>query len=419
MPRPKIGGREEPSLTRRAFVRLLAGAVVAHVLPRRARAAASPRALRVGSSLNLTGDFSDEGIRQGLGYRLWAKEVNAVGGLLGRPVELILYDDGFSPQRAAAHYTRLIRQDRVDLLLGPFGSIPTAGAVPVIEAAGIPCVMPMAANPRIWASGRSWCVQLIPPAPTFMHGVVEVLRGARIRRLAIVHVDALMALDVASGFRERAQQAGIEVVFFAKYPHGQEEVASVARLYTQIRDLIPDAVGQIRSTHGMPEILHTAARVGLRPKLWAWMEMDEAEWFELAPAAREGMVGSAFWMPEMPFPGNVAFVRAFRARWRHVYPAWRDEALLDHHGPAGYGACQLMQRAVEAVGKLDTAAIRDWLFATRTETVFGRYGVDRTGVQMRKLNAVVQWQAGKRAIVWPGQYGTASLRYPVPGGDTK
>ncbi|MFQ5846618.1 MAG: amino acid ABC transporter substrate-binding protein [Candidatus Methylomirabilales bacterium] len=415
----KTGGGAERSLTRRAFMRLLAGAALVPLAPAPRARAARRRPLKVGASLNLTGDFNDEGIRQGLAYRLWAEEVNAGGGLLGRPVELILYDDGFSPDRAAAHYARLIREDRVDLLLGPFGSIPSAGAVPVIEASRIPCVMPMAANPRIWTPGRHWCVQLIPPAPTFMNGVVTLLQQARVRRLAIIHVDALMALDVATGFRDKARQAGIAVIFFAQYAHGAGEISSVKRLYRQIRDLRPDAVGHIRSAHDMGEILHAAGEMALRPRLWAWMQMDEAEWLEVEPEACEGMVGSAFWTPEMPFPGSQAFVRSFLERWRHGYPAWQEGGLLDHHGPAGYAACQLTQQAVEAVGRLDAAAMRDWLFAVRTETVFGGYGIDHSGAQVRKRSPVLQWQDGKRVVVWPSEYRTATLRVPAPVGGPK
>lgn len=375
-----------------------------------ARARARER-LRIGGSLNLTGFFRGEGLGQKLGYLLWQEEVNVRGGMLGRPVELVLYDDGYQAPRAAENYRRLIRDDRVDLLLGPFGSVPSLGAAPIVEAAGIPCVFPMASNPQIWAPGRRWCVQLIPPSPRFMEAVTELLAREGLETLALLYVETGIHRDIAAGFRRSAAAHGLRVVLYESYPNDDRAPARVAGLCRQARTLRPDVVANIRQGAGSGEMIAIARRVGLEPRLFVWTEIDEEEWLEVG-SERRGMVGSGFWLPHIGYRGNASFVRRFRGRWPQGIPGRPLSHLLDHHPPAGYAACQLTQWAVEAANSFDRAAIRDALFGMRTETVFGRYGVDSKGSQMRKVSAALQWQAGRREVVWPPWLKTADLKLP-------
>ncbi len=368
--------------------------------------------LRVGASLALSGRFANDARKLSLGYRLWAEGVNDAGGLLGRNMQLIVYDDSSQPKKAARNYERLIREDRVDLLLGPYGSIPSSGAVPVIEEAGYPCVFPMAANPRIWAGGRKWCVQMIPPSPNFMDGVAEVLKAAGMRTLAIIYNDSGIARDVASGLRTRWRALGGEVVFYAAYPMGDGEMSRLKEYYVQVQQNPPDVVGHLRHGVGLLPILKMARDVGLKPKYFAWAEIDELGWTDVPRQLVERMVGSVMWLPQMPFPGNRQFVKRFKKRFVESSSPDRVTQLLDHHPPAGFAAGQLMQMAVQKAGSFNRTAIRDALFEMRTETVFGRYQVDARGAQVGKINAVAQWQGGPLEFVWPDRLQTAPLLPP-------
>ncbi|MFQ5853003.1 MAG: amino acid ABC transporter substrate-binding protein, partial [Candidatus Binatia bacterium] len=380
--RPLLSRRE----LLRQFARLACVGLGGGLLAERssvAKPASSP--LRVGVSLALSGRFASDAQKLHLGYRLWAEEVNRAEGLLGRPIQLIVYDDFSQSEKSARNYVRLIREDRVDLLLGPYGSIPSSGAVPVIEEAGYPCVFPMAANPRIWAGGRKWSVQMIPPAPNFMDGVAELLATAGMRTLAIVFSDTGIARDVASGLSTRWRALGGEVVFSGVYPMSDGEMGRLKEYYMQVQQKRPDVVGHLRHGVGLLPILRMARDIGLEPKYFAWSEIDEVGWVELPRQLVERMVGSVMWLPQMRFPGNRQFVKRFTERFVRSSAPDQITQLLDHHPPAGYAAGQLMEMAVQKAGSFNRVGIRDALFEMKAETVFGRYQVDARGAQVGKI----------------------------------
>ncbi|MFQ5840425.1 MAG: ABC transporter substrate-binding protein [Candidatus Methylomirabilales bacterium] len=375
------------------------------------------RPITVGASLNLTGPFHEEGERQGYGYALWAVEVNAAGGLLGRPIRLMVYDDGYEADQAADNYRRLLTQDRADLLLGPMGSIPTQGAVRVVEEAGVPCIMPMASNPRLWASGRRWALQLLPPAPTFMHATADLLHAAGVRRLAIQHGSALIDQDVARGMRARAEALGLTVLLFEGYAYGPQEWERQAEFIRRGVRAGAEAFANVRRTAEVDRAVELHRRAAPASLLHTWMEIDESEWFELPTAERQGMVGSGFWIPEIPYPGVRSFVEAFRRHFRGRFSAEGLTHALDHHPPAGYAAARLTQEAVEAVQGLHYDRIRDYLFALHTTTLFGPYRVGGNGAQVANRAVALQWQGESRAVVWPGSLRTAALRRPAKSSD--
>lgn len=122
----------------------------------------------------------------------------------------------------------------------------------------------------------------------------------------------------------------------------------------------------------------------------------------LGPLA-EGMTGNTAWKPLLRTPGNLEFVTAYRRRWGTI---------PDTHGAQGYAAGQIIGEAVRQAGSLARAAVRDALFRLDTRTVFGRFRVNAHGLQIGKVNAIVQWQRGHRQVVWPPWLVTAPLRYP-------
>lgn len=371
--------------------------------------------VRVGFSLPLSapGLFGEDGLHQLLGYRLWQEQLNAAGGLLGRPVELVFYDDANDPQRAVAAYRRLLEQDRVHLLLGNYGSGLAQVTLPVVEAAGVPCIFPMAWQPGLWRAPHRWAVPLLPPATEVTRPLVELWAAHGYRRVAVVYGDTGYARDLAQGVLRWIRDLGLTLVDVREYPFDQlAGFVDAVRAATALR---PDVIAGGNIGDEVPELVEAAAHAGLHPPLWSWFEMDEPPVAHHAQRL-DGMTGFGLWLPHARFAGNRAFVQSFAARWMPEFPGAALVDILNHHSAAGFAAGEVLERAVDAAGSIEPARVRDALWELRTETVLGRFALDARGVQVGKVVPVVQVQGGVREYVWPPELATATFRPPGAGG---
>lgn len=410
--------RAHAELTRRSFLGAAAGALsalalgslplaVPQLLGGKSHAQGSS-ALRIGTSLALSGVWAVDGLYVRLGYEYWADNLNAAGGLLGRPVELVVLDDASTPEQCAENYRRLIN-DGCDMLLGPYGSVPTTGALPVIEAAGYPCAIPISASPSLWATPRRWCVQITPNADTYMDGPLARAAAHGARTVALVYLDSGFTGDIAAGVRRKASELGLNVVADAAYAN---ETVDFEALLAPIAPLDPDVLiggGYIQSAMSLTR---TARRLDLSPRMMCWMEAPHRwPWPQWMGTEGDLVASSGLWLPTLESEGNAAFVRGFSARYGTQY---RMEMMgaLNHQTASGYAAALVTQRAVEAAGTLDRAACRDALFGLKTETPYGRYEVNERGAQIGKSVLGTQWVDGRQVIFWPSEHAQSDLVYP-------
>lgn len=372
-------------------------------------------ALRVGASLSLTGDFALEGRNVRLAYAYWADEVNAAGGLLGRPAELAILDDGGSPARCAANYRRLISEG-ADLLLGPYGSSVTFEAIPVFEAAGRPCAIPISASPQLWAEPRRWSVQVTPNADRYMDGPLEEAAARGARTVALVHLDSGFTNDIAAGVRRKAAELRLELVADEAYPHEQIDFeALLAPIAAEDPDILIGG-GYIHSAVGLTR---SARRLRFSPRLMCFMEGPHRwPWPRWMGAEGDYVASSGLWLPSAATAGNAAFTAGFRARHAHEHSMDLMGA-LSHVTAAGYAAALITQRAAEAAGTLEPAPLRDALFALRTQTPYGAYAVDAGGRQAGKRVLATQWVGGRQIIFWPPELADGRFVYPAPPWDER
>ncbi|MDH5171126.1 MAG: ABC transporter substrate-binding protein, partial [Gammaproteobacteria bacterium] len=178
------------------FTLALAAALGAH--------AAEP--IRIGTTQSLTGGLKEFGTNQLRGLQMWAADVNSRGELLGRPVEIVYYDDGSDPARSAELYRKLIEQDRVDLLVGPYSSNITMAASKVAEEHDFPMLTLGASADKIWAQGYENIVGLDVPSTRYMDIAVETAAAQGARTLALVYGDNDFTRDVVPGVRSRARE---------------------------------------------------------------------------------------------------------------------------------------------------------------------------------------------------------------------
>ncbi|MFQ5853273.1 MAG: amino acid ABC transporter substrate-binding protein [Candidatus Binatia bacterium] len=359
----------------------------------------------IGGTFSRTGVYARFGRDLERGFLLWQDEVNARGGLMGKQVRAVLANDASNRERAVRFYQQLIT--RADLIFTPYGSLLTGAVMPVAEGAGVPCIAAAAADQSLWENGGRWCVQMLNPVGTFLAGAVELAAAQGARRLALVYRRSRFVNGVMDGARAMARDVGLDVVTVRTYRRLAEAQSEIREVAVYEPDLVlgggfrPDLPG----AGFLPDAiaLTRGARSGnVKARLFTWLVGPAfAKFGEVLGSKAEGMTGNTVWKPFFRTRGNARFVEAYRQRWG-------DKP--DAHAAQGYAVGQLIEEAMLKAGSLQKRAVRNALFALNTDTVFGRFRVNAKGLQVKKRNAIVQWQRGVRQVVWPSWLQTAPLR---------
>ena len=196
--------------------------------------------IRIGASLSQTGGFATLGQVQLRGYQLCVKHLNDKGGVLGRKLELVLYDDGSDPATAVRLYEKLITQDKMDLVLGPYSSSITEAVADVTEKHRMPMVAPSAGATSIYRKGRKFIFQVLSPAEIYLEGLLDMAAKKGLKTVALINVDELFAQSVIRGTIELAKKKGLQVVFVDAYPQGTTDFSAIL---TKVRAANPDVLG--------------------------------------------------------------------------------------------------------------------------------------------------------------------------------
>ncbi|MEW5774486.1 MAG: amino acid ABC transporter substrate-binding protein [Thermodesulfobacteriota bacterium] len=364
-----------------------------------APAASGP--LRIGVSLSLTGRYAALGEQQHHAFQLWVRQQNAAGGLNGRPVELVARDDASDPQTARDLYLEFIRQDRTDFLFAPYSSEITRAVAPLAEEHGYPLIASGASADSLWDAGNTLLFGLFTPASRYAQGMLEILLKSGVNRLAVITFPGLFPAEACHGLRVWAQRLGMELSFSCRVEGpGLTEAVAAARASGAQALLVcgypNDAVAARRAVQA----------VGWRPRAFFATVGPSLEAYgkELGPLA-EGGFGSSHWEPDLPYPGTAEFTREFTLQYGHP-PSYQ--------AAGAYAAGQVLAQAAANAGSLDRRRVAEALSVLDTTTVLGPFAVDRRGMQTRHFAVVVQWQGGRKAVVWPEKLATAEPRFPFP-----
>jgi branched-chain amino acid transport system substrate-binding protein len=357
--------------------------------------------IRLGATMSETGSLATQGVPAANGYRLCVAQANAGGGLLGRPLRLLLHDDGSDPRTAAALYERLIVEERVDAVLGPYGSTITEAVAPVTERHRQVLIAPLAATTSIWEQGRRYIFMVLPPAELFLAGLIDLAAERGLERVAILQEDALFPRAAGAGAAARAREQGLEVVLHATYPSG---TADFSALLEQARAADAQVLGMAASALGDFVVVARQLQALDVDVAMFGTSGAVAEFREALGDVAEYAYGLSAWEPGLPYPGIPEFVAAYRR-------AFGQEPSF--HAAGAYGSCQLFLEAARRAGTLDADALRATLLALETRTVFGDFAVDERGYQTAHRGLFIQWQDGEKVVVWPPEAATAAPRFPA------
>jgi branched-chain amino acid transport system substrate-binding protein len=382
---------------------LPASALVAVALLAAALPAAAQAPIRIGASLSLTGTYAKPGSYQKEGYEVCADEVNAKGGLLGRKIEFVLYDDQSAPATAVKLYEKLITEDKVDAVMGPYSSAVSEAVANVTEKYKKVMVAPLAATTSIFKKGRKYIFMIVSPAEVYLEGLIDMAAKRGLKTVAILNEDTLFPKASATGAAELAKKRGLQVVLQEAYPKGNTDFSA---LLVKIKALNPDVVAAGTYFDDAVAITRQMKELGVNPKMFGLtVGGDLPEFHDLLKQNAEYVYGSAQWDESLPFPGQKEFLAGYKKRVKGEPP---------YFSAAGYAGCLIYGEAVKRAGALDADKVRDELLKLKTKTAFGDYAVDADGFQIAHKTIMLQWQDGKRIIVWPEELASGKVRFPTP-----
>lgn len=358
--------------------------------------------IRIGTTQSLTGPLQEFGTNQLRGVQMWVGDVNARGELLGRPVELVYYDDGSDPAKSAELYQKLIEQDKVDLLLGPYSSNITMAASQVAEQHDFPMLTLGASADAIWAQGYQNIVGLDTPSTRYMDIAIETAVAKGAKTLALVYGETDFTRDVVPGVRSKAQELGLQIVLDQSAKAGADIPAMVKRLAAANADVVM----AIAYLDGAVDLVKEMKKAQVKPQMLVFgVAASLAEFGQELQADAEGIAGVTQWLRGIRLPGAQDF--AYRYRKLYGYNPGAYAAL-------GYSGGQVMEAAVRLAGTTDRAPVRDQLHSMVFNSLLGIYKVDADGRQVGKNNYLLQWQGKDRRLVDPPVIAESKLIYPMP-----
>jgi branched-chain amino acid transport system substrate-binding protein len=399
-------------------------AALSLISPHAPASAAEP--IRVGFSMALTGGVAQNGKQLLIALQLWRDDVNAKGGLLGRPVELVYYDDQSNPTNVPGIYTKLINVDKVDLLLGPYATNMAAAAMPVIiENKKLTVTMLAVSVNRHFNYSNYFSMLSLGPdgVNAFSRGFFELAaaRKPKPETVAILSGDAEFARTSADGARENAVANGFKIIYDKSYPPPTTDFAPTVRAIQAANpDLVfvaaypPDTVGIVRA----------ANEIGLKPKMFGGTMIGllitpiKAQLGSLL----DGIVIMESFVPSFNFPGDADLLKRYRA----AAAGEKIDPLGYGFVPFGYAAGQVLAQAVEGTKSLEPDKLGEYIHSHTFSTVVGdvTYGKDGEWTEGRTVftqfrhvapGNIEQFADGSvQPVLWPPKYKTTDMVYPYP-----
>ena len=383
--------------------------------------------IKVGFSMALTGAVAPNGKQNLLALEIWRDDVNAKGGLLGRPVELVYYDDQSNPNNVPGIYTKLLSVDKVDLLVGPYATNMIAPAMPVVMQANKMTIGMLGVNVnRQFNYSRYF--SMVPGGDegtlAFSRGWFEIAAAQtpKPRTVALIGADAEFGKTACDGARENAKAGGFDIVYDKSYPPGTTDMVPIVRAIQATNpELVfacsypPDTVGIVRAANEIGLNVEDVRRrhdraPGHADQAAAWpageRPRDHGELHSRAYAQLSGPQGRC-WTDTRPRRRRSASIR------------WAMDLRRSR-----YAAGEVLAQAVEATKSLDHTKLADYIHTHKFSTVAGEisFGKDGEWTKSRQFFTQFQGVTGNdlaqfrdtthQVIVWPAEYKTGTLIYP-------
>ena len=382
--------------------------------------------ITIGFSMELTGPLAVVGKSGLLAFQIWAENINKKGGLLGRPVKLIYYDDQSNPSNVPAIYEKLISIDKVDLLISSYGTNLVVPAMPVAISHDrlFFGLFALAANTQFHYP-KYFSMLVFGPEPTksFSQGYFDLVmaQNPKPKTIAIVAADAEFSRNASDGARDNAKALGLDIVYDKTYPPTTVDYTPIVRA---VQATTPDIVYVASYPPDTVGILRAIGEVGLKTNMigGALVGLPAAALKTQLGPLMNGIVNVELWEPvkSMEFPGVMDFLKQYQAK--------AAEAGVDPLGyflpPFAYSELQILGDTITAVGSLDEEKIAEYMHSHPFHTIEGdiSFGADGEWTEGRPIwvqyhdvkgNDLDQFRTPKTVtILSPEAYKTGELIYP-------
>jgi branched-chain amino acid transport system substrate-binding protein len=387
--------------------------------------AANP--VKIGFGMALTGGLSANGKPALLALQIWKDDINKKGGLLGRPVELVFYDDQTNPSTVPGIYTKLLDVDKVDLVISGYGTNLIAPLLPIAMERKL-TIMGMfgLANNEKYQYPNYFQIQPAGPDPQTSTAIgffeLAARQNPKPQTVAIVGADAEYPQNAMVGARELIKKFGFKTVYDKNYPPNTVDYTPIVRAIKATNpDIVfiasypPDSVGMLRAAH----------EVSLQPKIMGggMVGLQFTTVMTSMGPMLNGLVNYDFWAPEPPMlamPGIKEFLKDYQSR--------AEKAGVDPLGyylpPYSYATLQVLGQAVEATKGLDQQKIADYIRATEFSTIVGKVKFGKNGEWAKGRTLMVQYQKiqgtgidqfrgpGKKIVLYPDELKSGNIVYP-------
>ena len=377
--------------------------------------------IRIGLSIAQTGPLSSGGKSGLVALEIWRDDVNARGGLLGRQVELVVYDDQGNPSMTPGIYTKLVDVDKVDLLVAPYGTNPSAPIIPLVKQRDLLLIGNFAldVNSQIrhdkYFNNQPWASAKDGAAP-----YLALCRKLGAKTIAILAADAEFAQNLAGGIRAGLKDYDLTPVYDQNYPPNTVEFSSMIRA---IRAKKPDAVFVASYPSDSTAIIRSVNEIGIGDNVMLFgggmVGLQYASIMESLGSMLNGVVNYHTWAPEktMDFPG----IRDFLSRYQPRAKQANADSLGFYLPPYNYAVGQILAQAVTATGSLDHKVLAKYLREHEIKTIVGSIRYGPTGEWANPRMIYVQFRgiadknldqfrgAGKQVIVAPDAFKTGEV----------
>lgn len=373
------------------FARVAAAAAAAIIATGISAQAHAADPIKLGAALSLTGRFSDSAKYVKEGYELWVDEVNKAGGINGRPVQLITYDDESNADTGRVLADRLINRDGVLMILGPYSSPITDAMATVTERAEVPMIGTIASDSSIWERRKlHWTFQAFPSSDYDHEGFLQVLEAKKgaVKKLAVVFEESPFSIGGKNWAMAKAKEMGIPADAYGYAPGSQDFRSIIERIVASGANAVS------MGGYYQPSVALTRQMIerGYNPVAYHFIQAADGVSKDALGTNVNGIFGRSAWEPTIQTPAAQGFTRLYQAKYGR---------LPSYHSAAAYAAGEAVAAAIKAKGT-DRKGIRDFLAGTKVATVMGSYEVNAKGQQIGYHYVSMQWQNGEAKIVGAG-----------------
>jgi len=373
---------------------------------------AEENVIKVGCSVSMSGKMAPEGTAMKQGVELWQKYVNEQGGInVGGEkymVEVVFYDDKSDAGTGTKLTEKLITEDKVDFLFGPFSSGITFATSAIGEKYDVITVAPLANATKVYERGYKNIFSVLAPAPTLTQPIFDLAGNLnpKPKTVAIISSNDLFPLSCAEGAVDKCEEMGFDVVLFEKYP---ADTTDVSALLSLVKEKKPDIFLTSGYTKDALMVVRQAREIDFNVPLFAFsVGVMLPEFISSLGSDAEYVVEGEWWLPTAKASGPVfgsteKYVKMFEDMF-DVTPGY--------HAASGSAAGVLLQLALEKAGTTDTDAVRQAMRGLDVQlAVWPSIKFNEKGQNISSEHPVVQVQDGKYIVVWPPEN---PARYPTP-----